>query len=70
MGFCVSRSLGSGGGCWLGRFVVSVLLVGGLCFLFLPVQFVGGGLLQVTTVLGSSVDYVLPARFGGCGVYF
>jgi len=70
MGFCVSGFFDSGRGCWLGRFVVSVLLVGGLCFLFLPVQFVGGGLLQVTTVLGSSVDYVLPARSGGVACTF
>jgi hypothetical protein len=70
MGFCVSGFFYSGRGCWLGRFVVSVLLVGGLCFLFLPVQFVGGGLLQVTTVLGSSVDYVLPARSGGVACTF
>jgi len=70
MVFCVSGFFGSGRGCWLGRFVVSVLLVGGLCFLFLPVSFVGGGLLQVTTVLGSSVDYVLPARSGGVACTF
>jgi hypothetical protein len=43
-------------GVLLGRFVVSVLLV--------------GGLLQVTTVLGSSVDYVLPARSGGVACTF
>src|SRR5208337_4934321 len=69
MGFCFFK-FRVGGGCWLGRFVVSVLLVGGLCFLFLPVLFVGGGVLQVTTVLGSSVDYVLPARSGGVSCTF
>src|SRR5208283_2942330 len=69
MGFCFSK-FRVGGGCWLGRFVVSVLLVGGLCFLFLPVSFAGGGVLQVTTVLGSSVDYVLPARLGGVACTF
>src|SRR5208337_3784776 len=58
MGFCFFK-FRVGGGCWLGRFVVSVLLVGGLCFLFLPVSFAGGGgVLQVTTVLGSTFDYV------------
>lgn len=70
MGSLFLGSLVSGYGGWLGRFVVSVLLVGGVCCLFLPVPFAGGQLQQVTTTLGSSVDYTLPARLGGVACTF
>ena len=69
MGFCVP-GFRVGWGCWLGRFVVSLLLVGSVCLLFFPVGFVGGGVQEVTTVLGSSVSYTLQARSGGVACTF
>ena len=68
--FLFLKFLGPGWGCWLGRFVVSLLLVGSVCLLFFPVGFVGGGVQEVTTVLGSSVSYTLQARSGGVACTF